>query len=198
MSLFDSKNFNGEVFKAYVDREPNLNRNELIKSKAIKSRQDIAGSFGDQVGGHYAVIPMFAKIKKGTQNYNGSTDITAQGSTTYTQGRIVVGRADSWVEKDFSYDITGGVDFLQQIASQVAEYWDEVDQATLLSVLKGIFSMTGTENLKFVNGHTYDITAKSGNATVGGTVMPLNVFNATTLNNEIGRASCRERVSSPV
>lgn len=187
-SIFDSKNFNGEVFKAYVDREPNLNRNELIKSKAIKSRQDIAGSFGDQVGGHYAVIPMFAKIKKGTQNYNGSTDITAQGSTTYTQGRIVVGRADSWVEKDFSYDITGGVDFLQQIASQVAEYWDEVDQATLLSVLKGIFSMTGAENLKFVNGHTYDITKKNGNATVGGTVMPLNVFNATTLNNAMQQA----------
>ena len=33
MGVFNSKNFNGEVFAAYVEKEPNLNRNELIKSK---------------------------------------------------------------------------------------------------------------------------------------------------------------------
>lgn len=31
--IFDSKNFNAEVFGAYVAQTPNLNRNELIKSK---------------------------------------------------------------------------------------------------------------------------------------------------------------------
>ena len=41
MGLFDSKNFNSEVFQAYVDKTPNLNRNELIKSRAIKQRQDL-------------------------------------------------------------------------------------------------------------------------------------------------------------
>ena len=35
MALFDLKNFNGEVFGAYVDQTPNLNRNELLKSGAI-------------------------------------------------------------------------------------------------------------------------------------------------------------------
>ena len=35
MSLFDQKNFNGEVFGKYVDRVKNLNRNELLKSSAI-------------------------------------------------------------------------------------------------------------------------------------------------------------------
>ena len=35
MALFDTKNFNGEVFGAYVDAVPNLNRNELLKSGAI-------------------------------------------------------------------------------------------------------------------------------------------------------------------
>lgn len=52
MAIFDSKNFNGNVFKQYVDRVPNLNRNELIKSRAIKKRQDIADSMSDQVGGN--------------------------------------------------------------------------------------------------------------------------------------------------
>ena len=102
MGLFDSKNFNSEVFQAYVDKTPNLNRNELIKSRAIKQRQDLAGTFKDQVGGNYAVIPITGRIGGTPQNYNGSTDITSKTIKTYTQGRIVVGRADSWVENDFS------------------------------------------------------------------------------------------------
>lgn len=179
MGIFDSKNFNAEVFKAYVDKTPNLNRNELIKSRAIKSRQDIAGSFSDQAGGNYAVIPIFGRIGGDALNYDGSTDITAASSKTYTQGRIVVGRAKAWTEKDFSYDITGGVDFLAQAASQVGEYWDDIDQKTLLSALAGIFSMTGTENLKFVNGHTYDISDNTGTA---------GIFGATTLNTAMQRA----------
>lgn len=178
MALFDSKNFNGEVFKAYVDRTPNLNRNELLKSRAIKQRQDIAASAAEQVGTNYITTPIFARITGNAKNYNGSTNITSNTSKTYTQGRIVVGRADAWVEKDFSYDITGGVDFLQQVASQIGEYWDDVDQATILSVLKGIFSMTGAENLKFVNGHTLDISAEASN----------NTFSGTTLNNAMQKA----------
>lgn len=179
MSIFDSKNFNGEVFGKYVEKTPNLNRNELIKSKAVKQRQDIAGTFKDQTGGNYAVIPIYAKLEGNTQNYNGSTDITASKTATYTQGRVVVGRADAWVETDFSYDITGGVDFLEQAANQVGEYWDEVDQSTLLSILKGIFSMTGAKNLEFVNNHTKDISSLTGDT---------GKFGATTLNTAMQKA----------
>lgn len=178
-SIFDRKNFNPEVFAKYVEKTPNLNRNELIKSRAIRRRDDIAQQFKDQVGGNYATIPIFARITGSRQNYDGGTDITANTSTTYTQGRIVVGRADAWTEKDFSYDITGGVDFLEQVAQQVGEYWDEVDQLTLLSVLKGIFSMTGAENKKFVDGHTYDISANAGD---------MGMFESTTLNTAIQQA----------
>lgn len=179
MGIFDSKNFNAEVFGAYVDKTPNLSRNELIKSRAVRSRQDIAGTFADQVGGNYAVIPIFGRIGGDALNYDGSTDITSTSSKTYTQGRIVVGRAKAWTEKDFSYDITGGVDFLAQAASQVGEYWDDIDQQTLLCVLRGIFSMTGSENQKFVNGHTYDISEVPGTA---------GTFGATTLNTAMQKA----------
>lgn len=179
MGIFDSKNFNSEVFGAYVEKTPNLNRNELIRSRAVKSRQDIVGTFKDQVGGNYSVSPITGRIGGTPLNYNGSTDITSKKLKTYTQGRIVVGRADSWIENDFSYDITGGVDFLAQVAQQVGEYWDAVDQSTILSVLKGIFSMTGTENLKFVNGHTLDISANEDDS---------GKFGATTLNNAMQQA----------
>ncbi len=179
MGVFDSKNFNGAVFAAYVEKTPNLNRNELIKSKAVKKRQDIADTFKDQVGGNFAVIPITGRIGGKPVNYNGATNIDSKSIKTYTQGRIVVGRADSWVENDFSYDLTG-VDFLEQIAQQVGEYWDGVDQNTILSTLKGAFSMTGTENLKFVNGHTYDITGKTGDEAM---------FGATTLNTGMQKAT---------
>lgn len=177
--IFDSKNFNAEVFGAYVEKTPNLNRNELIKSRAIKPRQDIAESFKEQVGGNYAVIPITGRIGGEPLNYNGSTDITSKKLKTYTQGRIVVGRADSWVENDFSYDITGGVDFLEQVAQQIGEYWDTVDQNTLLSTLKGIFSMTGAKNLEFVEGHTLDISANADET---------GKFGATTLNTAMQKA----------
>ncbi len=175
--IFDSKNFNAEVFAAYVEQTPNLRRNELIKSRAVRRRDDIADLFNGQSGGTYAVVPIYDRISGDAQNYDGSTDITAHKSKTFTQGRIVVGRQNGWVENDFSYDVTGGVDFLAQVAGQVGEYWDGIDQNTLLSTLAGIFSMTGTENLKFVNGHTYDI---SGSAD--------GYFDATTLNTGMQRA----------
>lgn len=37
-NIFDKKNFNGEVFAKYMEKTPNLNRNELLKSKALKRR----------------------------------------------------------------------------------------------------------------------------------------------------------------
>ena len=176
MALFDSKNFNGEVFGAYVDQTPNLNRNELLKSGAVVEKQQYAAMLPDQVGGNYITVPIKARISGEADNYDGNTDITADSRATYTHGRIVVGRAHGWTEKDFASDVTGE-DFLPA-AEEVAEYWDDVDQATLLSTLKGIFAMTGTENLKFVNGHTYDI---SGEDTA-------NKFNETTLNNAMQKA----------
>lgn len=180
MPSFDEKIFNGEVFGQYVETVPNLNRNELIKSKALRRRQDIANLFSAQVGGNYATIPITGRIGGKAQNYDGKTSAEAQKIKTFSHSRVVVGRQAAWVETDFSYDITGGKDFMEQVGDQVAEYWDEIDQATLLSILKGIFSMTGKENLKFVNEHTYDITASKNKEE--------QVFTATTLNTAIQKA----------
>ena len=176
MALFDLKNFNGEVFGAYVDTVPNLNRNALLKSGAIVEKSQYAAMLPDQTGGNYITVPIKARIGGTPDNYDGSTNITADSRETYTHGRIVVGRAHGWTEKDFSTDITGE-DFLPA-AQEVAEYWDDVDQETLLATLKGVFSMTGAENLKFVNGHTYDASLDPTNSG----------FAETTLNNAIQKA----------
>jgi hypothetical protein len=158
MALFDTKNFNGEVFGAIVEKP------------------QYATMLPDQTGGNYITIPIKARIGGTADNYDGNTDITADSRDTYTHGRIVIGRAHGWTEKDFSSDITGE-DFMPA-AQEVAEYWDDVDQETLLCVLKGIFSMTGQKNKEFVNDHTYDV---SMSATETG-------FAETTLNNAIQQA----------
>lgn len=176
MALFDQKNFNGEVFGAYVDQTDNLNRNELLKSGAIVEKPQYASLLPDQTGGNYLTIPIKARIGGTANNYDGNTNITAESRETYTQSRIVVGRANGWTEKDFSSDITGE-DFLPA-AQEIAEYWDDVDQKTILAILKGIFSMTGAGNVDFVTKHTYDV---SDNATEYG-------FKETTLNNAIQKA----------
>ena len=183
MPQFDSKIFNGEVFQRYVDRVPNLKLNELLKSRAIVSRQDLAGAMADQVGGNYITTPLKGLISGSIPlNYDGVTDITSQTTQTFSHSRVVAGRAQAWTEKDFSYDITGGVDFMENVAQQVAEYWDEIDQATIVSILTGVFSMSDTEGARFVSTHTHDITAVQNSAGQTG------YMDGTTVNTAIQKA----------
>lgn len=175
---FDSKSFNPQAFKYMVGRVPNLHMNEIKKSRALAGNPDIKATLGGSQGGTgYARIAMRGLLDGDAVNYDGQTDITATSTKTFEQGVVAVGRAKAWTEKDFSYDITGGVDFMQNIAEQVGEYWDGVDQSTIIAILQGIFSMTGTKNLEFVNNHTYDVTEK-----VDGKM------SATTLNSATNKA----------
>lgn len=183
MPFFDSKIFNGEVFQKYVDRVPNTKLNELIKSRAIVSRNDLATAMADQVGGNYLTTPLKGLISGTTPlNYDGVTNITSQNTQTFSHSRVVIGRAQAWTEKDFSYDITGGVDFMENVAQQVAEYWDEVDQDTLIAILTGVFGMADVEGAKFVDTHTYDIRSKQNSEGKTG------YADATTLNSAIQKA----------
>lgn len=180
---FDSKIFNGEVFQKYVDRVPNTKLNELIKSRAVVRRQDLVNAMADQAGGNYITTPLKGLISGSTPlNYDGATNITSQSTKTFSHSRVVVGRSQAWTEKDFSYDITGGEDFMENVAQQVAEYWDEVDQATLISIMKGIFSMSDEAGAAFVQSHTSDITAVQNSEGKTG------YMDGTSLNTAIQRA----------
>ena len=95
---------------------------------------------------------------------------------------MVIGRGNAWTELDFSYDITGGTDFMENVARQISEYWDEIDQATLIHILNGVFKMADTEGAKFVASHTYDVTGKQNSEGVIGNM------DGTTLNTCMQRA----------
>lgn len=173
MGKFDSKSFNEKAFKYSVDRIPNLKTNELKKSRALTGNEDISKVFADEDGAAYARIAMRGLLEGDAVNYDGQTDITATSTKTFERGVVVVGRAKGFVEKDFSYDVTGGKDFMQNVAEQIADYKDGLDQDTILAILKGIFSMTGAKNLEFVNKHTTEV---KGN------------IQATTLNTATNKA----------
>lgn len=154
MKYFDAKVFNEEAFTQYVEALPKLRRNMLLKSGAIFSDPKITAALSEQVGGNYITTPIHGRIGGAPLNYDGETDITANTTKTFSQSKVVVGRAAAWVEKDFSHDITGKVKFMDKVGQQVAEYWEDIDEDIIFSVLKGVFSMTG-KNKEFVDKHTY-------------------------------------------
>ena len=183
---FDSKSFNPQAFGAYTERIPNLKRNELIKSRALKGNQDIKNTFSSQTGTSYATLPMHGLIGGTAQNYDGETDLTSDSKDTFERGVVVVGRMKGWTERDFSEDITGGVSFMDNVAAQVNDYKADLDQLTIVKELEGIFAMTGKENKTFVDNHTSDITEVTATDKDGNVK---NVVQADTLNTALQRAS---------
>ena len=181
--LFNAKIFNGEVFQKYVDRIPNTKLNELIRSRAVTQRQDLVGAMKDQTGGNYITTPLKGLISGAVPlNYDGVTDITADQTQTFSHSRVVVGRAKAWTERDFSYDITGGVDFMENIAQQISEYWDEIDQETLVHIMNGVYNMNDEAGAEFVDKHTHNITSISNSEGVTGHM------DATSLNTAMQKA----------
>lgn len=186
MPKFDAKSFNDKAFGKYMSAVPNVKLNKLRNSRAIVGDQRLRDTFvnNSQTGTVYAVLPYFGIIEGDSQNYDGVGNLTPGKTDTYEQGVFTYGRMMGWTEADFSYDVTGGTDFMANVRSQVNEYWDGQDQDTILSILAGIFAMgnTGsgavkTANAEFVEKHTLDITD-----------LDSNMMDATTLNTAIQKA----------
>lgn len=187
MAKFDSKSFNPQAFGSYVKRIPNVAKNELAKSGAVGSNEQARAALSNQTGSLYARIPYFGRIDGSTsQNNDGATDIASTNTTTFEQGFVVASRMDSWTERSFSKNITAGVDFMDNVAAQIADYKFDVKQAMLLAMLKGVYAMStegetvaATAAKEFVEKHTFDISGETGEAAMVG---------STTLNKAIQKA----------
>lgn len=187
MAKFDAKSFNEKAFGKYMSAIPNTKLNKLRESRAIVGDARLRETFvnNSQTGTVYAVLPYFGLLGGTAQNYDGETNLTTSTTDTFEQGVFTYGRMNGWTEADFSYDVTGGTDFMANVREQINTYWNGVDQDVILAILEGIFAMaaTGTgaiktANAEFVDKHTHDISAnaESGN------------MDATTLNTAIQKA----------
>ena len=171
---FDSKSFNPQAFGRYMETVPKQKLNALIKANIFRSNENIRSTFANQTGTGYAIIPMFGRLSGKPANYDGTTKYgEAKKLGTFERGVVTFGRKDKFSENDFSYDITSGVDFMSQIGSQLAEYWDDANEETLVAIINGIFGMTDTAGAEFVKKHTFET----------------ETVTATTLNKAIQQAS---------
>ena len=160
MEKFRDKIFNEQVFETYRRTLESTKENSLIKNALFNVVNKYKAKMSEQSGGYAVVEPIKGRLGGTPVNYDGNTNIP-KGSErdTFFQRKICYGRAKAWGEYDFASDITG-TNFKAE-AREVNEYWDEQRQSTVLSILKGIFSMTGGVNGAFVEKHTYDITAET-------------------------------------
>lgn len=173
MPKFDAKSFNERAFGKYMSAIPNVKLNKLRESKAVVSDQRLRETFvtNSQTGTVYATLPFFGLIGGEPLNYDGETNLTSEKTDTFEQGVFTYGRMMGWTEADFSYDITGGTDFMANVRNQITRYWNDKDQDTILAILEGIFAMSSTgtgaiktANAEFVDKHTYDISQKDADA----------------------------------
>lgn len=192
MAKFDAKSFNEKAFGKYMTAIPNVKLNKLRESRAITADKRLRDTFANnsQTGSVYAVIPFFGLIGGEAQNYDGVNNLTAARTDTFEQGVFTYGRMMGWTEADFSYDVTGGVDFMANVRNQINRYWNDNDQGVILAILEGVFGMsnTGTGTIKtanadFVSKHTYDITSAGAAATTAEMCV-----GASTLNSAIQKA----------
>lgn len=155
MAIFDKKTWNDAVFQKYLKKVPNLKENSLVKNGVLEVNQSLAARLVDGVGGNLLIEPIKGLLDGDYVNYDGSTNITTSSRGTFMQKKIVVGRAKGWEEKDFSTELTG-VNWMEGIAGEVAEYWQGVDMETILAILEGVFGMADTKGAEFVDAHTYE------------------------------------------
>ena len=163
MQKFRGKIFNDAVFEKYLKTVESTKENALIKSAVFKNVSKYGAKMADEAGGYFIIEPIKGRIGGEPVNYDGKTDIQSNERKTYYQTKIAIGRANAWGEHDFASDITG-TNFMAE-AQEVKEYWDGEKQKTVISMLKGIFAMEGSDD--FAVKHTYrvdgNLTADSCN-----------------------------------
>ena len=159
---YNGKKFNPQVFDKYTEKVPNLKLNELIKNGVYDVKNKYKAMMTNQDGGDYIVTPIKGLLDGEVQNYDGVVSMIPTSKKTFFQGKPVFGRMKAWQEKDFAVELTG-VNWIKDIAGEVAEYYQGVDQEDLLAILEGIFSMDSYDagNAGFLNNHVTDITGES-------------------------------------
>lgn len=158
MEKFRGKVFNSEVFEKYLRKLPSTKKNALINNALFTVVNKYKSKMSEQAGGYFVTEPIKGRLGGTPVNYDGNTDIPdGVERDTFYQTKICFGRAMNWGEYDFTNEITG--ENFEAEAAEVKEYWDDRMQEIVLSILKGIFSMSDGVNGQFVTKHTYDITS---------------------------------------
>ena len=153
--------FDEELFTLQWQNAVDPTRAALIASGAIAQSSEIRNLIA--TGGNLYTIPFYNVLGGDEENYDGQTDSAPEATSGSAQTGVVWGRMKSWKAQDFVFDFNSGADPMQQITTQVAKYWQKKSQASLISILNGIFGITddNTEHWDAWQMHTNNIATKS-------------------------------------
>lgn len=161
VSAFDSKAYNPQAFGRYINSIPKVRKNEMIKANIFTSDKNLKALFNTQSTAVYAVQPLVGEFKANVQDLDGSTDITGGTLNTYYYGVTSYIKSIAGTEKDYTKDIIPGLNALDHIANKFSAKWDDVDEDTLVSIIKGIFASTTDGLDEFATKHTLTVDSVS-------------------------------------
>ena len=131
----------------------------LLESGAVVNDATIGNMIAG--GSNYYTIPFYKDLEGEVQDYDGKTDIVSDDTEDGVQSGFVYGEAKGFKDTVFVRDFTGA-DPMGNIIARIGKYWNKRKQARLLSVLEGIFAITGDDDW---NKHTTNIASSEETAT---------------------------------
>ena len=151
--------YDEELFNNRWQSEVDQTSLVLLESGAVVEDQTIANMISG--GGNYYTIPFYKDLTGDVQDYDGKTDIVSTDTEDGVQSGFVYGEAKGFKDTVFVRDFTGA-DPMGNIIARISKYWDKKKQNRLLSVLKGIFNISG--DVEWAK-HTYNIATTESTAT---------------------------------
>lgn len=161
--------YDEEIFNNRWASEPDPTSLVLLESGAVVNDGTIANMISG--GGNYYTIPFYKDLTGNVQDYDGATTIVSTDTEDGVQSGFVYGEAKGFKDTVFVRDFTGA-DPMGNIVRRIAKFWNKQKQNRLLSVLQGIFAITGDSDW---DKHTTNI------ATTGSTASDANRMGVTTL-----------------
>lgn len=161
--------YDEELFNNRWKSEPDQTSLVLLESGAVVNDPEIESMISG--GGNYYTIPFYKDLTGNVQNYDGATTIVSTDTEDGVQSGFVYGEAKGFLDTVFVRDFTGA-DPMGNIVARIAKFWDKRKQTRLLSVLQGIFAISGDNDWDL---HTTNI------ATASSSVADANRMGATTL-----------------
>jgi hypothetical protein len=160
--------FDEDLFLYRWRTHPDPVLSALLKSGAMVNDSEIARLIAN--GSNQYTIPYYNNLTGDELNYDGNTDLAATPTTGDSLTGVVWGRMMAWEKRDFTADFNSGADPMEQIVSQVANYFNKKRQSRLVKILNAIFGISGDADWSL---HTLDISTKSESVTDANKINPI-------------------------
>lgn len=165
--------YDEELFNDTWATEPDPILTVLIDSGAVVVDPEIERMISG--GGNYYTIPFYKDLEGDTQKYDGLTDLEIKFTEDDKQSGIVYSEWVGFGDRDFVKDFTGA-DPMSNIVRRITKYWAKKHQEKLISILKGIFAITGDDEWA---KHTTDISTKTDSVADENRIGLTTIRNAT-------------------